>query len=194
MITESYWNSQPCSLEVSFHGDYISGIQVRYIALAGWQEPFIPQRWCCFEASIIFRSSMKCPEEDHQPLMGKQFWNHLKSVSVCVTRIFVRYWFRCPSGTGAPRNDLDLVHELFLYPDKDVAKAATTAFDCHMWYLSEHLIASAFFDEKVSHGKWLVVAALRQNVGSEDPLNRIHPSKELHSLHTLLLIFHPPIF
>src|SRR6218665_1610634 len=43
MITESYWNSQPCSLEVSLHGEHISGIQVRYIVLAGWQEPFIPK-------------------------------------------------------------------------------------------------------------------------------------------------------
>src|SRR6218665_2997376 len=52
-------------------------------------------------------------------------------VSIFATRPYVKaYWFHCPSGTGAPRNDLDLLHELFLYPDKDVAKAATTAFDC----------------------------------------------------------------
>src|SRR6218665_2458098 len=96
----------------------------------------------------------------------------------------MRCWFQCPSRTGAPRNDLDLLHELFLYPYKDVAKAATTAFDGHLWHLSEHLIAFAFFDEKVSHGeKRLMVAALRQNVGSEDPLKRIYPSKEPHSLH-----------
>src|SRR6218665_672207 len=55
-----------------------------------------------------------------------------------------------------------------------------------MWYLSEHLIASAFFDDKVSHEKRLVVAALRQNVGSEDPLKRIYPSKEPHSLHNFM--------
>src|SRR6218665_2051008 len=64
MITESYWNSQPSSLDVSLHGEYVSGIQVRYIVLAGW---------CCFQASAIFRSSRKYPEEDHQPIMGKQF-------------------------------------------------------------------------------------------------------------------------
>jgi len=80
--------------------------------------------------------------------MGKQFGTI--GVSIFATRIYVKaYWFHCPSGTGAPRNDLDLLHELFLYPDKDVAKAATTAFDCHLWYLSEHFIAFAFFDEKV---------------------------------------------
>src|SRR6218665_4165271 len=42
MITESYWNSQSSSLDVSLHGEYVSGIQVRYIVLAGWREPFIP--------------------------------------------------------------------------------------------------------------------------------------------------------
>src|SRR6218665_96041 len=132
-----------------------------------------PSRWCCFEASTVFRSSRKCPEEVHQLLMDKQFGTIL--INIFSPRLYVKaYWFHCPSGTGAPRNDLDLLHELFLHPDKDVAKAATTAFDCHLWYLSEHLIAFALFDEKVSHGeKRLVVAALRQNVGSEDPLKRI---------------------
>ena len=104
---------------------------------------------------------------------GQTVCNRQKSVNIFVTRPYVRYWFQCPSGTGAPKNDLDLLHVLFLYPDKDVAKAATTAFDCHLCYLSEHLIAFAFFDEKVSHGKRLVVAALPQNVGSEDHLKRI---------------------
>src|SRR6218665_3995227 len=76
--------------------------------------------------SKMFRSSRKCPEEVHQPLMCKQFGTI--GASIFATRIYVKaYWFHCPSGTGPPRNDLDLLHELFLYPDKDVAKAATTA-------------------------------------------------------------------
>src|SRR6218665_3224033 len=37
--------------------------------------------------------------------------------------------------------------------------------------------------------KRLVVAALRQNVGSEDPLKRIYPSKKPHSLTTSSLQF-----
>jgi len=106
---------------------------------------------------------------------GQTVWNHLKAVSIFVTRIYVRYWCQRPSATGAPRNDLDFLHELFLHRDKDVAKAATTALDCHLWYLPEHLIAFAFFDEEVSNEKKrLVVAALRQNIGYEDPLKRIY--------------------
>jgi len=52
--------------------------------------------------------------------------------------------------------------------------------------LSEHLIAFAFFDEKVSHEKSLVVAALRQNIGSENPLKHIYPSKKPQSLHNFV--------
>ena len=59
---------------VSLHGEYISSIQVQYIVFAGWWEPFIPWRWCKLRSQYtIFRSSRKCPEEDHQPFTGKQF-------------------------------------------------------------------------------------------------------------------------
>src|SRR6218665_3279 len=104
-----------------------------------------------FGSQYNFRKQQEVSRRGSSASYGQTVWKHLKSVSIFVTRIYVRYWFQCPSATGASRNDLDLRHELFLYPDKDVANAATTAFDCHLWYLSEHLYAFAFFDEKVSH-------------------------------------------
>ena len=68
-----------------------------------------------------------------------------------------------------------------------MAKAATTAFERHLWYLPENLIAFGFFNEKVPHDeKRLMVAALRQNVGFEDPLKRIYPIKKPHSLHNFV--------
>src|SRR6218665_275094 len=140
-----------------------------------------------FRNQYNLQKQQKASRRGSSASYGQTVWNHLKSVSIFVTHIYVRYWFQCPSATGAPRNDLDLLSELFLYPDKNVAKAATTAFDRHLWYLSEHLIAFAFFDEEVSHEeKRLMVAALRQNVGSEDPLKRIYPFKEPHSLHNFV--------
>ena len=119
--------------------------------LAGWREPFFHKDGAISKPVQFSEVLRNCPEEGHQPLMEKQFG--IIGVSIFATRIYVKYWFQCPSGTGASRNGLDLLHELFLYLDKDVAKAATTAFDCHLWYLSEHLIAFAFFDEKVSNEK-----------------------------------------
>src|SRR6218665_591373 len=150
MITESYWNSQPSSLDVSLHGEYVSGIQVRYIVLAGWREHLF--------------------HKDGAVSKPVQFLEAAGSVQ---KRIISLLWV---NSLESPK-----VSQCICY-----SYLATTAFDCHMWYLSEHLIASAFFDEKVSHEKRLVVATLRQNVGSEDPLKRIYPSKEPHSLHNFV--------
>src|SRR6218665_68729 len=104
-----------------------------------------------FRKQYNFREQQEVSRRGSSVPCGQTVWSHMRSVSIFVTRIYVRYWFQCPSATGVPQNYLDILYELFnlfLYPDKDVAKTATTAFDCHLWYLSEHLIAFAFFDEK----------------------------------------------
>jgi len=56
-----------------------------------------------------------------------------------------------------------------------------TAFGRHLWYLSELLVGFSFFDNDVSvEEKKLMVAALRDKEGSEEPPKRIslfsHPS------------------
>ena len=154
-----------------------------------------------FRSQYNFRKQQEVFRWGSSVSYGQAVWTHLKSVSIFVTcrPIYVRYWFQCPSATGASWNYLDLLHELFnlfLYSDKDVTKAATTAFDCHLWYLSEHLITFAFFNEKKDghKEKRLIVAALRQNVGSEDPLKRIYPFKEPHSLHNFVTILYDSSF
>ena len=73
-------------------------------------------------------------------------------------------------------NDLILLRELSTYSDQDVAKAATTAFGRHLWYLSELLVGLSFFDDRVTvEEKRLMVTALWENDGSEDPPKRISP-------------------
>src|SRR5688500_5252097 len=48
------------------------------------------------------------------------------------------------------------------------------AFGRHQWYLSEMLVGLSFFDNDVSvKEKRLMVAALRNKEGSEEPLKRI---------------------
>lgn len=102
----------------------------------------------------------------------------------------MRYWFQCPSSTAAPRNDLHLLSSLSVYPDKDVAKAAITAFGRHLWYISEVLIGFGFFDEAVStEEKRMMLEALKEKDGSEEPPNRIAPfvepvTKQLHDFVT----------
>src|SRR5271170_5387032 len=97
-----------------------------------------------------------------------------KQVCLFVTAIYVKYWFRCPSSIGAPRHDLVLLQSLSTYEDRDVAKAATTAFGRHLWYLSEILVGFAFFDDDVTvEEKREMVIALKEKDGSEEPPKRI---------------------
>ena len=63
-------------------------------------------------------------------------WEHLKTDSLFVTCIYVRYWFQTPSPTT---------------------------------YLSELLVGLSFFDNDMLVEKRLMVLALRDKEGSEEP-------------------------
>lgn len=59
------------------------------------------------------------------------------------------------------------------YSDSAIGKAASTGFSRHLWYLSEYLVAFAFFDRDVSiQVKREMVAAL-EKPGSDYPPKRI---------------------
>jgi hypothetical protein len=67
--------------------------------------------------------------------------------------------------------------------------AAITAFNRHLWYLSEVLVGFSFFDNEVTvEEKRLMVKALNESEGSEVPPNRIIPLPEpaLTGLHDLV--------
>ena len=65
------------------------------------------------------------------------------------------------------------------YQNQEVAKAASKAFNRHLWYLSELLAGFAFFDDDVSvEEKRLVVIALTENEGAEEPSKGITPFLE----------------
>jgi len=65
-----------------------------------------------------------------------------------------------------PQHDLALLCALSEYPNTEIAKAATTAFAHHLWYLCEILIAFAFFDDDVTtQEKCLMVVALQEVKG-----------------------------
>ncbi|KAE9523786.1 hypothetical protein AGLY_015846 [Aphis glycines] len=51
---------------------------------------------------------------------------------------------RAPCAVSAPVNDLNLLKELSMYPDKAISKAGITAFLRHQWYLSDLLIPTEF--------------------------------------------------
>jgi len=88
----------------------------------------------------------------------------------------VKYWFQTPSSIGALRNDLTLLHDLSMYPEKKVGKAGMTVFGRHIWYLSDLLLGFRFFDDEVSaEEKRVMVPALKKKDGSEQSSKRIPP-------------------
>jgi len=74
------------------------------------------------------------------PSHSSLIWTHLQEVCLFITSVYVKYWFQTPSAITAPRHDLELLCKLSTYPNKNIAKAATTAFSRHLWYLSELLV------------------------------------------------------
>ncbi|BET01714.1 Flavin containing amine oxidoreductase [Nesidiocoris tenuis] len=92
-----------------------------------------------------------------------------------VVSIYVYHWFQAPSCRFAPRNDLKLLKDLKAYNkvNEAIAEVALKNFSGHLWYLSEVLVAFAFFDENVPlETKTKMVQAL-ENEGQEDTLRRI---------------------
>jgi len=124
------------------------------------------------------------------PSYSQQMWHHLQEVCLFVTRVYLKYWFESPASDSAPRHDLALFCTLSEYPNTEIAKAASTAFGRHLWYLSEILVAFAFFDNAVTvEEKRLMTVALHEVEGSDEPLKRILPfsqpaSKNLHDFVT----------
>lgn len=76
--------------------------------------------------------------------------NHLRSVCIFLTRLFVPYWFGCVNPVDAPRQDLQFIQDSIAYFDKRVSDALLHKIKNHLWYLSEETVALAFFDEKIS--------------------------------------------
>ena len=89
--------------------------------------------------------------------------------------IYVKAWFRALSAPSAPRIDLQLLKDIYSYRkiSESISKNALNKIIRHLWYLSEELVALAFFDDEVSNDtKHHVVTAL-QTSRAEHPLKRI---------------------
>src|SRR6218665_3796455 len=73
-----------------------------------------------------------------------KIWSPMKEAALFVTAIYTKYRFESPVSTAAPRNDLVHISE------KEVIKTITTAFNRHLWYLSELLVGFGLFDAGVT--------------------------------------------
>src|SRR5215469_5853407 len=85
---------------------------------------------------------------------------------------YIKYWITAASPYSASRNDLNLLKSLSVYrkKNKELANAAINKIKNHLWYLSEELIAMAFFDDRITfETKRKMKEALPNHVESNPP-------------------------
>lgn len=103
-----------------------------------------PARWM---AKLIY--SMKTWMFRNQFELTEKENTALKEICVYGVRVYVKAWVTAPAASSAPRNDLELMKNIFEYQrsNKAASDAAMMKVQKHMWYLSEELIALSFFDD-----------------------------------------------
>ena len=116
----------------------------------------------------------------------------IRDICLFTVRLYVKVWFTAPVAPFAPRIDLQLLKDLVRYRENHqcVAAVALKKFLGHLWYLSEELVAFAFFDDYVSaETKSKMVDALNKQ-SDEEPVKRVSldstliPVKELEDFVT----------
>ncbi|KAK3918328.1 Kinesin-like protein KIN-12C [Frankliniella fusca] len=76
----------------------------------------------------------------------------IRDVTLFVVTTYVEPWFSATMPTVGPRVDLQLLKDIVAYGaiSKQVSSIACSAYLNHLWYLSPHCVALAFFDRDVS--------------------------------------------
>jgi len=124
-------------------------------------------RWM---AKLIY--SLKIPIFRSQLKMAARELSAPGEFCVYVVKVYLKAWYTCGSAVSAPRNDLQLICDLYGYRDINAAisKAAIKSFSGHLWYLNEVLIGLAFFDLNVPvEMKTAMIAALRKTGKPDHP-------------------------
>ena len=97
--------------------------------------------------------------------------NNLLQMCIFSVKIYRKAWIEAPLSAAAPNNDLKLFKSIQSYAsiNSAVSKAVLSKFCSHLWYLSEELVALAFFDVSVSaNTKRLMVKATKERSETED--------------------------
>ena len=75
----------------------------------------------------------------------------LTSVALFEAVVYGKFWFQVPLAHLAAFNDLIFLRKMNHCPHEAIRAAGTKSMLRHLWYFSERLVASAFFDDRVSN-------------------------------------------
>ncbi|KAK5643968.1 hypothetical protein RI129_007813 [Pyrocoelia pectoralis] len=106
--------------------------------------------------------------------LTKKKCDGLLKICLFVVRIYVKFWFQATSAILSSRNDPLLLKEIDLYKAKVevISKVGLKKMLGHLWYLSEVLIASSFFDKQVPLDTKRKMVVRLGTPGEDHPLKR----------------------
>ena len=110
----------------------------------------------------LFRSQFKLTNKE---LKG------LQETCLFAVRLYIKAWFTTPSPCSPPHQDLCFRKTLHQYPNNSILNIAVKKFLRHFWYLSEELVALAFFDDDLPIDTKREMVYALNNPGFENPSN-----------------------
>ncbi|CAL9702276.1 unnamed protein product [Knipowitschia caucasica] len=98
----------------------------------------------------------------------------IRDICLFTVRLYITAWYRSPEATSAPRLDLQLLKDLDAYKTQhpEISKIAVKKLQGHLWYLSEELVALAFFDDEVRPETKVKMVQSLNNVSDQIPMKR----------------------
>lgn len=117
------------------------------------------------------------------------FINALERFCNFVALIYTKYWNQSPNAADAPFNDLKLLKDLDTYRqiDPEVADSALKAYQRHLWYLGDELVALSLFSEKVSNDEKDAMSLLLTQTGLDRTVNSLKYSNRIDDIQGLEL-------
>ena len=118
----------------------------------------------------------------HQFNLTEREHTNITECSLFIALVYARFWNEVHLGINAPFNDIMLLQILEKYPNETICKEVTTALRRHLWYLGEHLVGLAFFDERIEvETKKKMVQNLECH-GSPTAVRRLNLTKNIKDL------------
>jgi len=101
----------------------------------------------------------------------------LRVICVFIVTVYIKAWFKAPSATAAPYQDLMFIQNLYSYSsiDINISLVALHKFRNQLWYLTPTAVALAFFDTNISiSSKRNLIINLKNKININKNIKRLN--------------------
>jgi len=97
--------------------------------------------------------------------LNKREYDSVADICIFIIRCYVKAWFNTPNACFAPRQDLQLLRDLYSYRtiNEKLFEVTLKKFINHLWYLAPEAIGLAFFDDNISYDSKIKMAQALKN-------------------------------